>query len=121
MKVLLKLPILTNKSNELFQNIILKKILLGSPEWDKKIKELLLKIIKLDSVRVAGMDTLEGFLTASFVEEKIANSLIEQLNAKSNKEYVQKVLEKELVEFIVESKGLNQILESDKFKRLFEK
>lgn len=117
----MKFSVLINKSNELLQNKILIRLILGTPEWDGKIRNLLIDILRQKPVREAAIDTLKGYLTASFSEEKVASALGRELHSKSNKDFIRQLLARELTKFIVESKGLDGLLQSELFVSSAEK
>ena len=116
LKKLLKLPILVKKSQELFKEKILLKMILGSEEWDIQIRDLLLKIIRLQSLRQVGMSTTRDFLSASFVEEAISSALSRKINNQEAKNKIVKLLKTKCIDYVSNSDKLEELLESDYFK-----
>lgn len=117
LKKLLKLPILVKKSQELFKEKILLKMILGSEEWDIQIRDLLLKIIRLQSLRQVGMSTTRDFLSASFVEEAISSALSRKINNQEAKNKIVKLLKTKCIDYVSNSDKLEELLESDYFKK----
>ena len=82
---LLSLEVVVKGSKRLFKENILKKMVLGSPKWDRKIADLVMRILKNPAVKDAILKSIYSLITSPNIERMAALKLIDMVN--NNEDY----------------------------------
>ena len=82
---LLSLEVVVKGSKRLFKENILKKMILGSPKWDRKIADLIMRILRNPAVKDAILKSINSLITSPNIERMAALKLINMVN--NNEDY----------------------------------